>query len=144
MNKNIISLIFMALAMPLVFTSCEENNEENLIDNENQVSQTKSIDLYSVVPNYGDILLLNHLNNLDKYPDGLVMYYDEEGKLVCKINKPTKEDTKEPDFYTTNREEFQKWADEKMKEGYIVTSLYDKKTGTYYGYLSVPPADVVG
>ena len=61
----------MALALPLVFTSCEENNEENLIDNENQVSQTKSIDLYSVVPNYGDILLLNHLNNLDKYPDGL-------------------------------------------------------------------------
>ena len=52
MNKNIISLIFMALALPLVFTSCEENNEENLIDNENQVSQTKSIDLYSVVPNY--------------------------------------------------------------------------------------------
>lgn len=43
-----------------------------------------------------------------------------------------------------NNEEFQKWADEKMKEGYIVTSLYDKKTGTYYGYLSVPPADVVG
>lgn len=94
----------MVLALPLVFTSCEENNEENLIDNENQVSQTKSIDLYSVVPNYGDILLLNHLNNLDKYPDGLVMYYDEEGKLVCEVNKPTKEDTKEPDFYTTNKE----------------------------------------
>jgi hypothetical protein len=144
MNKNIISLIFMALALPLVFTSCEENNEENLIDNENQVFQTKSIDLYSVIPNYGDILLLNHLNNLDKYPDGLVMYYDEGGKLVCKINKPTKEDKKEPDFYTINKKEFQKWADEKMKEGYIVTSLYDKKTGTYYGYLSVPPADVVG
>jgi hypothetical protein len=85
-----------------------------------------------------------HLNNLDKYPDGLVMYYDEGGKLVCKINKPTKEDKKEPDFYTINKKEFQKWADEKMKEGYIVTSLYDKKTGTYYGYLSVPPADVVG
>ena len=84
----------MALALPLVFTSCEENNEENLIDNENQVSQTKSIDLYSVVPNYGDILLLNHLNNLDKYPDGLVMYYDEDGKLVCEVNKPTKEDKK--------------------------------------------------
>lgn len=144
MNKNIISLIFMALALPLVFTSCEENNEENLIDNENQVSQTKSIDLYSVVPNYGDILLLNHLNNLDKYPDGLVMYYDEEGKLVCKINKPTKEDKKELISTQQIRKNFRNGLMKKMKEGYIVTSLYDKKTGTYYGYLSVPPTDVVG
>lgn len=134
----------MALALPLVFTSCEENNEENLIDNENQVSQTKSIDLYSVVPNYGDILLLNHLNNLDKYPDGLVMYYDEEGKLVCKINKPTKEDKKELISTQQIRKNFRNGLMKKMKEGYIVTSLYDKKTGTYYGYLSVPPTDVVG
>lgn len=74
-----------------------------------------------------EILLYNHICHLQKYPRGLVFYYDEEGHLVAKENSFMTKKDKKPDFETPDKELYYEWVDKKVKEGYTVTTVYDEK-----------------
>lgn len=144
-NKKIAVLLAVSIAMSFVFTSCEKNEDEKfntLVASSQQVASGITLDLYSAIPNNNEILLYNHICHLQKYPRGLVFYYDEEGHLVAKENSFMTKKDKKPDFETPDKELYYEWVDKKVKEGYTVTTVYDEKTKTYCGWLYVKPAEV--
>ncbi len=144
-NKKIAILLAASMAVPFVFTSCEENDDEKFnvpVASSKQAAPEVTLDLYSSIPNYNEILLYNHICHLHKYVQGLVFYYDEDGHLVAKENTFMFKKDKKPDFETPDKELYYKWVDEKVKEGYAVTTVYDEKTKTYCGWLSPKPAEV--
>lgn len=76
-NKKIAVLLAVSIAMSFVFTSCEENEDEKFntpVASSQQIASGITLDLYSAIPNYNEILLYNHICHLQKYPRGLVFY----------------------------------------------------------------------
>ncbi len=144
-NKKMAMLLFASMIVPFMFTSCEDNEDEipsNAVSSSEKTSCGVTLDLYSAIPNYNEILLYNHICNLHKYPQGLVIWYDEQGHLTAKVNSSMTKKSEKPDFETPDKELYYEWVDKKVKEGYTVTTVYDEKTKTYCGWLSVKPAEV--
>ncbi|MDY6381725.1 MAG: hypothetical protein SPL98_07420 [Bacteroidales bacterium] len=46
----------------------------------------------------------------------------------------SRDDLGKPDFWSANRDEFYRWVDEKLADGYTVIIVYDKDEGVYFSW----------
>ena len=66
--------------------------------------------------------------------DTLVLSKNNNGSIEYSRYYSLRDDLGKPDFWSANRDEFYRWVDEKLADGYTVIIVYDKDEGVYFGW----------
>jgi len=66
--------------------------------------------------------------------DTLVLSKNNNGSIEYSRYYSSRDDLGKPLFWSANRDEFYRWVDEKLADGYTVIIVYDKDEGVYFGW----------